>query len=245
MVQKLDSLWTGAKRVASVLPAGVQQELHRLHHRWEQSRRRFTSEEPEFAVLHEVIEPGTWALDVGANVGRYTLRLSEVVGPQGRVIAFEPVPATFELLAANARRAPHPNVTLVAAAASDRTAEAGICVPSWDDGRPNFYMAKLRETGGDFSVLTVPIDALGIGARVGFAKIDAEGHELGVLAGMRRLVERDRPLLLVEESSAQLFRWAKAHGLAALRMTGSPNLWIGPPETTAWKRVEEIAAASV
>lgn len=47
--------------------------------------------------------PGDWALDIGANVGHYTKRMSDLAGPEGRVIAFEPVPDTFAVLCANAQ----------------------------------------------------------------------------------------------------------------------------------------------
>ena len=82
-------------------------------------------------------------LDIGANVGHYTLRMSELVGDSGRVVAFEPVPETFALLAANARGFAIANVSLLNVAASDSAGIAGIRIPQFDDGLTNYYQASL------------------------------------------------------------------------------------------------------
>ena len=49
-----------------------------------------------------MVSPRDWIVDVGANVGHYTKRLSELVGPKGRVIAFEPILETFSILSESA-----------------------------------------------------------------------------------------------------------------------------------------------
>src|SRR6266581_7664130 len=89
------------KRIAATLPPLWQNELKRIHFRRQMRRGTFVTPEPEYAILPTLISVGDWVIDVGANVGHYTKRLSELVGPTGRVIAFEPVPETFALLAGN------------------------------------------------------------------------------------------------------------------------------------------------
>src|SRR5512144_2877298 len=110
------------KRLAAFLPARCQHQLRRVYFSWEIKRRRFMTDEKEFALLDSFLRPGDWALDIGANVGHYTLRMAELVGREGRVVAVEPVPDTFALLAANARLFRYENVTLLNIAASDRVA---------------------------------------------------------------------------------------------------------------------------
>src|SRR5688572_10889140 len=51
--------------------------------------------EPELDLVPFVLEPGATAVDVGANHGMWTLAFSDSVGPEGSVVAFEPVPLTF------------------------------------------------------------------------------------------------------------------------------------------------------
>src|ERR1700677_4742302 len=55
----------------------------------------------ERVVLGEIVKPGMTAVDVGANLGLYSLLLAELVGPGGRVISFEPDPELFSLLREN------------------------------------------------------------------------------------------------------------------------------------------------
>lgn len=91
------------KRLAAKLPLPIQQELKRFYFAWQIRRGRFYTDEKEFSLLNAFIAHGDWVLDIGANIGHYTRRLSDLVGPAGRVIAFEPIPQTFEVLAANAQ----------------------------------------------------------------------------------------------------------------------------------------------
>src|SRR5579864_9020123 len=135
------------KRLASHLPLAARQFLRAAKYRLEFASGRFQSDEPEFQRLSELVHPGDWVLDVGANVGQYTLRFSELVGLHGRVIAFEPVADTVEILAAMARRAPHRNITLLNLAVSDRAAELRLRVPPNPDGLPDYFQSRVSPDG--------------------------------------------------------------------------------------------------
>ena len=217
------------KQVAARLPGPWQAELKRLRFRRQILRGTFATDEPEYTMLPQLVQPGDWVLDIGANVGHYTKRLSELAGPQGRVIAFEPTPTTFALLAANAQHFAHPNVTLVNAAVSDQTDLVGITVPHFDSGLPNFYEAHLTPSNGTgLSVLTLAIDALRLRHRIALVKIDAEDHEATVLSGMQELIRRDHPVLIVETGDPQVVDRLRAAGYAAQKAPGSPNFLFQP-----------------
>jgi len=211
------------KRLASRLPLPWQQQLKRLHFAREIAGGRFITTEPEFPRLAEWVQDGDWVLDVGANIGHYTLRLSRLVGAKGRVLSFEPVPETLELLAANVASAKARNVTLLNTAASDRCCTAGIQLPQFESGLDNYYMAHLTEEAGAYDVLCLRIDSLGLSKKIAFAKIDAEGHELQVLKGMTELLKRDHPVLVVEENSPEIHPYLAALGYESERMAGSSN----------------------
>lgn len=216
------------KRVAARLPASWQHELRRWFFRRQIRRGVFASGEREYAMLGEMLRLGDWALDIGANVGHYTLRMSELVGPAGRVVALEPVPETFALLAANVRLCAHANVSLLNVAASDRAARVDIQIPSFDIGMTNYYQARITEGSGQLGVLALPVDALGLPAAVRLAKIDVEGHELAVLRGMRELIGRDRPFLVVESSGEEASGLLRGLGYAVSRLGASSNLVCRP-----------------
>ena len=216
------------KHLAARLPDRWQAELKRLRYARQIRAGTFRTDEPEYDLLPQLVRPGDWILDVGANVGHYTRRFSELAGAQGRVIAFEPTPATFALLAANARLFAHPNVTLINAAASDRTDLAGLSIPKFDSGLVNYYEAHLAAPEDGLPVLTLAIDSLGIGRRLALVKIDAEDHEASVLAGMDKLLARDRPVLIVETGSQAVVAGLAAKGYLPEKLAGSPNFLFRP-----------------
>lgn len=217
------------KSLASHLPNTVQHELKKLQYGVQIRYDRFYTQEPEFAVVADIIRPGDWILDIGANVGHYTKRFSELTGPTGRVIAFEPVPTTFALLASNARLFTHSNVTLFNAAVSDRFGPVGMAIPQFDSGLTNYYEAHLSApTESDLSVLAMNIDSLGLEARIALAKIDAEGHEAAVLKGMRATLQRDMPVLIVETSSPEVIASLESLGYRHERLPESPNILFRP-----------------
>jgi FkbM family methyltransferase len=218
------SLTSLLKWVAARCSTSTQHELRRWFFRHQIRTRRFLTDEREYALLDKWLEPGDWAMDIGANVGQYTLRMSELVGPSGRVIAIEPVPDTFALLAANTRSFPHANVTLLNAAVSDRTTVVGMKIPSFAQGLPNYYQAQISEESAGLTVLGIPLDALGLTARLKLVKMDVEGHELPALKGMRTMLERDHPVLLVETSSDTTVAFLESMGYATRRLPGSSNL---------------------
>lgn len=214
------------KRLASRLPPRYRQELKRLHFARLIGRGVFKTAEDhdrEFGRLHEWVSGGDWVLDVGANVGNYTARLSELVEATGRVFAFEPVPETFELLTANMSRYPLRNITLLNVAASNAFSLGGMKLPPLDEGGANPYMAHLTNDGGEVSVVCVPVDSLGIERRISLVKVDVEGHELAAVEGMRRLLERDRPVLIIEGRDPEVEAFMAALGYRFEESAGSPN----------------------
>ena len=211
------------KRFAAQLPEGAQHELRRLFFRQQIRRNRFVTDEQEYKLLDRFIATGDWVLDIGANVGHYTLRMSELVGGNGRVIAFEPVPETFALLAANARLFPHRNVSLLNVAVSDHTDRVGMQIPHFSKGLTNYYQARITSDDESLTILTLPVDSLSL-PTVKLVKVDVEGHELPVLRGMRLLIERDHPVLIVETASHETTNLIGSLGYRVERLPGSSNI---------------------
>jgi FkbM family methyltransferase len=180
-------------------------------------------------MLGHFVGPGDWALDIGANVGHYTLRLSALVGPQGRVFAFEPIPDTFELLTANVRLSPYQNVTLFNVAVSDESQTVGMAVPRGLTGLDGHYFAHITQEPTDREVFCLAIDSLQLRCRVKLVKVDVEGHELLVLHGMKDLIARDHPILVVESSSTAPADFLRNFGYVARRVRDSQNYLLTTP----------------
>jgi FkbM family methyltransferase len=211
------------KTIAARLPKHWQQELKRVYFRRQVRGRRFVTREPEYALLPRLISCGDWVLDVGANVGHYTLRAAELVGHQGRVIALEPVPETFALLAANTAVSALQNVTLINAAASASGFVGGMSIPEADTGLADYALAHLTTQPSEAQVLCLPIDALPLPHHIRLVKIDAERHELHVLHGMKDLLHRDHPIIIAEDTVVEVPEFLRGFGYFTAKLPGSAN----------------------
>lgn len=211
------------KRRAAALPKKLQQSLKRKYFALQIRRGSFQADEPEFDLAADLLRQGDWVLDIGANIGQYTVRFSELVGSEGRVIAFEPVPDTFDLLSSNVSFHGAQNVTLINAAASDSTKIVGVEIPKLDSGLDNFYMAHISARTDGLKVLCLRIDTLAIQNKISLVKIDAEGHDFVVLKGMKDLLKRDRPIVFIEESSDEVVDFLKEYGYSMEKLESSPN----------------------
>lgn len=151
------------------------------------------------------IKPGDTVIDVGANLGYYTLIAAELVGEQGRVIAVEPNPHVHAFLCDTISvNGLSSRVTTLNAAIGRRPQEiaAPFFVPNGEPKNGRFLMKgedarRLSALGEVFTVKTmgtVPVES----GRVDFIKIDVEGAELEVLESLAPLLETHRPKIVCE-----------------------------------------------
>jgi FkbM family methyltransferase len=155
------------------------------------------------------VRPGDVVYDLGANVGFYTLLAARLAGPTARVVAFEPVPRNLGYLRRHIALNQCENVTVVAAAVSDRSGTA-----RFRDGPAHTVGTLARDgggydgggyDGGGYDVEVVALDAYpGPAPRV--IKIDVEGAEADVLRGASRLLQEVRPIVLLSTHSTALRR---------------------------------------
>jgi FkbM family methyltransferase len=152
------------------------------------------------AIVEALPEDGVF-IDIGAHVGYYSLLASILVGARGRVVAFEPTPRTCAELKDNT--AGLDNVTVVSKAAWDGPARLTLRDFGWQQSSFNSVMAP-RVTK-DVQSTAIEVDAIAIDDWLethrivpNFIKIDAESAEHRVLGGLRRTLERHRPLLSLE-----------------------------------------------
>lgn len=214
---------TVLKRFVSLLPESARSSLKRVRYAKQIRAGDFEADEPEVRILPQLVKRGDWVLDVGANVGHYTLALSQLVGDSGRVIALEPIRSTFAFLASNVDYVGANNVTLFNVAATGSTVELRMDMPkSISTGMANPYQAQVS-ANGQYAVLGVSLDSLLAGRAISLAKIDAEGHELEVLKGMRHILTVHRPILIVEGVDQDVEALLREHGYKYRALAGSPN----------------------
>lgn len=140
-------------------------------------------------VFERLVAPGSVVFDVGANVGFYTLLASILVGPRGRVFAFEPVPCNLFYLKKHLELNRISNVAVIEAAVSDKRGVASLALG------PSGSMAHFSPQGSISSETCCLDELLDAGAVPApqHIKIDVEGAEFLVLSGARSLLTRFHP----------------------------------------------------
>jgi len=155
----------------------------------------------EVLFLQQLTRPGMTVLEVGANIGVFTVPLARFVHPGGRVIAFEPQRIMYQMLCGNIALNAIDNVVAHNCAAG--RSSGSVAVPSVDYGKPgNFGAVSLaRSSQGDIVPL-VTIDSLALPS-CHLIKVDVEGMELDVLEGASSTLRQFRPLLYVENDQPE------------------------------------------
>lgn len=215
-------------RFATYLPEQWQLILNRIAFAWKLKIGQYMTGEPEFQWIESVIRSGDTVVDIGANAGVYTRKFANLVGPAGRVVAVEPIPESFHLLTIHTSLLAYKNVTLLNIAASDKVMIAPMTIPRSSSRLRDYYRASMADSSAamgrdSVQVLCCPLDSFHFPARIRLVKIDVEGHEAAVLSGMRCLIERDKPVLIIESISPEICEWLSSQGYRRTNLPGSPN----------------------
>jgi len=140
--------------------------------------------ESEITLLPKLLEPGATFVDVGANLGVYSMIAAHVVGSSGRVVAFEPTPQARSLLEAAKERNGFTGLVIRREALADHIGEADLFFDAQTE------LASLsKSTSGTTKSIRVPLTTLdAVHAEMDLSatsliKLDAEGAEESILRG--------------------------------------------------------------
>lgn len=145
-----------------------------------------------------LIHDGMTVLDIGSNIGLYTL-VAARLNPSGRVIAFEPSSENASIMEAMVLKNKLPNVTLIRSAAGDTSSRAMLYLERHNKGLHSLIPSHTAFGTEDVSVR--PVDEIVREEnvqRVDLVKVDVEGFEAKVFAGMKRILEEHHPRIIFE-----------------------------------------------
>lgn len=181
---------------------------------FERARQGLTWEPHLIEQFGPHIRPGSIAIDCGANIGLHSLAMLFSQPALARLLAFEPNPEIFSVLAENV--AGHPKIELINKGVSN--ASGTMLAPSiaeWENpagamlqnkkglmqrlfGKPDPKVFREKDYhNGGYQVDVVSLDSMNL-TNVSFIKIDVEGHEMSVIEGAATLLSEQRPALIVE-----------------------------------------------
>lgn len=177
-------------------------------------------------ILRHLLKPGDTFVDIGANCGSYSLVAAQLVGPTGRVVAFEPQPRLAHNLVRSLSANALQNCRVIASGLSNSRRRARLYVPDRNSGSASIFPRYLPR--GGHSVVDIQMERLDDLAscfpdsgRI-VVKMDIEGSERECLLGAERFFRRRQPDLVMEinQDSAKAAGYTVSDLIALLRSYG-------------------------
>ncbi len=208
------------------------------------------------AAMKRLLKPGGVFVDVGANIGYLSAIAAGIVGKQGQVHCFEPVPTYFERLERLVELNPGHSITINSKAAGEAPGDCTIYVTR-EPGQ-NTMVPAYKSGPEIISTLNVPVVRLDSYFaerkinRISLLKIDAEGFELPVLKGLQHFLEgsKQRPAIICEiaprayslmgRTISELSEYMAAYGYSAYDLIDGKT----PINLSSIQHVEDVLFAA-
>lgn len=155
-----------------------------------------------FALIRSRVQPGDTFVDVGANVGIFSLTASQVVGPTGRVISVEPNPSTFGRLSRTVKENSISQITLCNVGLAETSAKVELFTGTSEGNDTASMLPGVSTKSVTVDVLPLDLLAEQLGVeRIAYMKVDVDGYEHNVFAGAKKLMASGKIRLLQCEFS--------------------------------------------
>jgi len=153
----------------------------------------------ETELVQKEIKRGDVVLDLGANIGYYTLIFAKLVGEEGKVFAFEPDPNNFSLLKKNVEINGYKNVVLVQKAVSNKTGKLKLYLCEDNLGDHRIYDSYDGRKSIEIESVLLDDYFRGRNLKIDFIKMDIQGAEGWAIQGMLNLLKENKTVKIVME----------------------------------------------
>ena len=153
----------------------------------------------ETTLIESEVKPGDVVLDIGANIGYYTLIFARLVGDKGRVYAFEPDPTNFRLLKKNVRANGYHNVIFVNKAVAEATGPLSLYLCPDNKGDHRIFASEDDRAAIPIQATTLDEHFAEYQGKIDFIKMDIQGSEGRAVRGMQELLRRHHDVKIITE----------------------------------------------
>ncbi|MBV1774386.1 FkbM family methyltransferase [Burkholderiaceae bacterium DAT-1] len=179
-------------------------------------------------MIQKMVLPGSTIIDIGANVGYYSLIMASLTGEQGKVYSFEANPRTFDLLQKSiAINGFSSRILAEQRAVYSHSGTLTFHCYEREQGGSSINQPTCSEPYSTIEVSAISLDERFDGQRIDLIKMDAEGAELAILKGARKLLQANPQINIVTEinkgalesaghSVAKLLQFAAEQGFSPL-----------------------------
>lgn len=163
-----------------------------------------TYEEFETDIVKKIIHKDDVVIDVGANIGYYTLIFSRLVGNKGKVFAFEPEPNNFNLLQKNVKINGYENVVIINKAVSNKMEKIKLYIDDENQGGHTLSPTKTKSKSIQIEAVTLDNYFKNDSNKIKFIKMDIEGSEARTMDGMKNMLNNNNELQMMVEFNPYL-----------------------------------------
>jgi len=163
-------------------------------------------EPSKVAIVKREIKKGDVVVDIGANIGYYTLIFARLVGNNGHVYAFEPEPENFSILKKNIEVNGYKNVTLVNKAVSNKNCKIKFYLCDDNKAMHTTNKSSYAKFSHTINVDCIKLDDYFKDHKISFMKIDVEGLEYNVVKGMDHILKRNKSIKIMSEFAPILIK---------------------------------------
>ena len=180
-------------------------------------------EKGETELVKKTVREGMAVVDIGANIGYYTLIIAKIVGGKGKVYAFEPDPENYRLLVKNIELNGYDNVIPMQKAVSNRTGTTELFLHPVDMGSHRIYNSNDGRESIKIEMVSLDEFFEGKENKVDVIKMDVEGAEIAALQGMKNILQNNDDVKIFTEFSpaaTRTFGYSPEEGLNELIKSG-------------------------
>lgn len=171
--------------------------------------------EAEIHFIRRWLKPGMAVVDVGANYGLYTLTCADLVGPQGKLWAYEPASLPRSFLTRSLVRNKLGHVQLIGKAMSDHQGSARLGIAG--NAELN-SLGEIGQAGETVELTTLDCESAAWDRPIDFLKLDAEGEEVRILSAARQFFAKHGPLVMFEYKHGSVVNQGLVQAIAGLGM---------------------------
>ncbi|MEK6889286.1 MAG: FkbM family methyltransferase [Nanoarchaeota archaeon] len=149
-------------------------------------------------VMRAFVKPGQITLDIGANIGVYSLLLAKLVGKKGKVYSFEPDGDNFRTLVKNTKLNRYENVVFIKKAVSDKTGRIKLYLSEWNKGDHRIYPSDENRESVEIESISLDDFFRVNKEKISFIKIDTQGAEALLFKGGKKFFKDKKPIVFLE-----------------------------------------------
>lgn len=169
-------------------------------------------EPAETELVKKEIKEGAVVIDIGANIGYFSLIFAKLAGPSGKIYAFEPESENFAILQKNIQANGYSNVVMINKAVADRNQVLKFYLSKSDGAKHSLINSD--DSGKYVEIPAVSLDEYfsGDSLKADFIKIDIEGAEIKALDGMRKFINSQGNLKMLIEFAPRMMEGGDEEG---------------------------------